>query len=198
MQLRRRVAWGILRAMTKADASAMATAAALEAHVRELAVAIGERNVYRPQALRAAADYIAQTWRAQGYVVSTQEYDAYGVRCANLEAVRPGAGRAREILLIGAHYDSVRGCPGANDNASGVAALLEISRHFATLAPALTVRFVAFVNEEPPSFFTAQQGSAVYARAARGSSRPTRRADAPTPRRPARAATRAALRASSP
>ena len=61
----------------------------------------------------------------------------------------------------------MRGCPGANDNGSGVAAMLEISRHFATLAPALTVRFVAFVNEEPPSFFTAQQGSAVYAKAAR-------------------------------
>ena len=153
--------------MTNTGGSAMATAASLEAHVRELAVTIGERNVYRPQALRAAADYIAQTWRAQGYAVGTQEYEAYGVRCANLEVVRPGASRPREILLIGAHYDSVRGCPGANDNGSGVAAMLEISRHFATLAPALTVRFVAFVNEEPPSFFTAQQGSAVYAKAAR-------------------------------
>jgi Zn-dependent M28 family amino/carboxypeptidase len=135
--------------------------------VRELAVAIGERNVYRPQALRAAAEYIAQTWRAQGYAVTTQEYEAYGVRCANLEVARAGVSRPREILLIGAHYDSVRGCPGANDNGSGVASMLEISRHFATLTPALTVRFVAFVNEEPPSFFTAQQGSAVYAKAAR-------------------------------
>ena len=147
--------------------NADATAAALEAHVRELAGTIGERNVYRPQALRAAADYIAQTWRAQGYAVTTQEYEAYGVRCANLEVVRTGVSRPSEILLIGAHYDSVRGCPGANDNGSGVASMLEISRHFATLTPALTVRFVAFVNEEPPSFFTAQQGSAVYAKAAR-------------------------------
>jgi Zn-dependent M28 family amino/carboxypeptidase len=153
--------------MTDPDESAMATAAALEVHVRELAVAIGERNVYRPQALRAAAEYIAQTWRAQGYAVTTQEYEAYGVRCANLEVTRTGVSRPREILLIGAHYDSVRGCPGANDNGSGVASMLEISRHFATLTPALTVRFVAFVNEEPPSFFTAQQGSAVYAKAAR-------------------------------
>jgi Zn-dependent M28 family amino/carboxypeptidase len=153
--------------MTDAGGSVAATAATLEAHVRELAGTIGERNVYRPQALRAAGDYIAQTWRAQGYAVTTQEYEAYGVRCANLEVARAGVSRPREILLIGAHYDSVRGCPGANDNGSGVAAMLEISRHFATLTPALTVRFVAFVNEEPPSFFTAQQGSAVYAKAAR-------------------------------
>ena len=147
--------------------SATESAARIEAHVRELAGAIGERNVFRPQALRAAADYIEATWRAQGYAVHAQVYDAYGVSCANLEVSRPGGARPGAILLIGAHYDSVRGCPGANDNGSGVAAMLEISRHFAALAPALTVRFVAFVNEEPPSFLTGQQGSAVYARAAR-------------------------------
>jgi Zn-dependent M28 family amino/carboxypeptidase len=135
--------------------------------VRELAGAIGERNVFRPQALRAAADYIEGTWCAQGYSVSAQTYDAYGVACTNLEISRPGRARPGEILLIGAHYDTVRGCPGANDNGSGVAAMLEISRHFADLAPAITVRFVAFVNEEPPSFSTGQQGSAVYAKAAR-------------------------------
>jgi len=75
--------------------------------------------------------------------------------------------RGREILLIGAHYDSVIGSPGANDNASGVAALLEISRMFASIEPAMTVRFVAFVNEEPPFFMSRQQGSMVYAKSAR-------------------------------
>ena len=145
----------------------MGCAARVEAHVRVLAGAIGERNVFRPQGLRAAADYIERTWREQGYAVTTQAYDAYGVSCANLEVTRRGSTRPGEILLIGAHYDTVRACPGANDNASGVAALLEISRWFAALAPATTVRFVAFVNEEPPSFSTGQQGSAVYARAAR-------------------------------
>jgi Zn-dependent M28 family amino/carboxypeptidase len=69
--------------------------------------------------------------------------------------------------LLGAHYDTVPGCPGANDNTSGVAALLELSRLFASVEPALTVRFVAFVNEEPPYFLTGQQGSVVYAKAAR-------------------------------
>jgi Zn-dependent M28 family amino/carboxypeptidase len=139
----------------------------LRAHVEMLAGTIGERNVFRPQGLAAARDYIETTWRAQGYEVGAQEYEARGVRCANLEVSRTGAGRAGEIILLGAHYDSVRACPGANDNGSGVAALLEIARRFAALAPALTVRFVAFVNEEPPFFMTRRQGSAVYAKAAR-------------------------------
>jgi Zn-dependent M28 family amino/carboxypeptidase len=79
---------------------------------------------------------------------------------------RTGDARQRHILLIGAHYDSVSGSPGANDNASGVAALLEISREFAAIASAMTVRFVAFVNEEPPFFMSEQQGSMVYAKQA--------------------------------
>jgi Zn-dependent M28 family amino/carboxypeptidase len=139
----------------------------LRAHVDTLAGVIGERNVFRPEGLAAARAYIEATWRAQGYEVATQEYEARGVPCANLEVSRSGAGRAREIILLGAHYDSVRACPGANDNGSGVAALLEIARRFAALTPALTVRFVAFVNEEPPFFMTRRQGSAVYARTAR-------------------------------
>jgi Zn-dependent M28 family amino/carboxypeptidase len=139
----------------------------LRAHVEMLAGAIGERNVFRSEGLAAARDYIEATWRAQGYAVGAQEYEARGVSCANLEVSRPGAGRPGEILLLGAHYDSVRACPGANDNGSGVAALLEIARRFAALRPALTVRFVAFVNEEPPFFMTRRQGSAVYAKAAR-------------------------------
>lgn len=128
---------------------------------------IGERNVFRPAALQAAADHIQSAWRSQGYRVEIQRYPAHGVECANLEVSRIGTSRPAEILLLGAHYDSVRGCPGANNNASGVAGLLEIAWWFSELAPAITVRFVAFVNEEPPFFMTGQQGSAVYAKAAR-------------------------------
>ncbi len=149
------------------SASPEELASRLRAHVETLAGAIGERNVFRPEGLAAARDYIETTWRAQGYEVGAQEYEAGGVVCANLEVSRTGAGRAGEIIVVGAHYDSVRGCPGANDNGSGVAALLEIARRFAALTPALTVRFVAFVNEEPPFFMTRRQGSAVYAKAAR-------------------------------
>ena len=142
------------------------TAEAVRAHVVALAGEIGERNVFHPHALAAARSYIEQTWQGQGYAIRTQEYEVSSVACANLEVTRPG-GNAKEVLLIGAHYDSVVGSPGANDNGSGVAALLELSRRFAALDPALTVRFVAFVNEEPPFFATSHQGSLVYAKAAR-------------------------------
>lgn len=139
----------------------------LQAHVQMLADDIGERNVFRPTALNDAALYIESEWSRQGYAVRRQVYEASGVECANLEVARNGGARQPEILLIGAHYDSVIGSPGANDNASGVAALLEITRKLAAIEPAMTVRFVAFVNEEPPFFMSSQQGSMVYAKAAR-------------------------------
>jgi Zn-dependent M28 family amino/carboxypeptidase len=139
----------------------------LRMHVEQLAGKIGERHVFCPTALQAAASYIEHKWEQQGYAVRRLAYDVSGVRCLNLEITRQGGARQREILLIGAHYDTVPGCPGANDNASGVSALLELSRHFASIKPALTVRFVAFVNEEPPFFMTRQQGSVMYAEAAR-------------------------------
>jgi Zn-dependent M28 family amino/carboxypeptidase len=80
---------------------------------------------------------------------------------------RPGRQAPNEIVVIGAHYDSVSGSPGANDNGSGVAALLELARLFAARDVGRSVRFVAFVNEEPPFFRTGDMGSEQYARAAR-------------------------------
>jgi len=71
------------------------------------------------------------------------------------------------LTLVGAHYDSVVGSPGANDNGSGVAALLELSLQLRDLAPDRSIRMVAFTNEEPPFFQTNRQGSRVYAKAAR-------------------------------
>lgn len=138
----------------------------LQAHVERLAGIIGERNVFVLEALRQAAAYIEAEWNALGYAVKRLEYGASGIRCANLVATRKGSARQSEILLLGAHYDSVINSPGANDNASGIASLLEISRMFCAIAPALTVRFVAFVNEEPPFFWSRQRGSMVYAQAA--------------------------------
>ena len=141
------------------------TESRLRAHVGALAGTIGERHLLRPHALAAAADYIDATWRAQGYVPERETFTVEGIDCANLVITRQG--RPDELLLIGAHYDTVRGSPGADDNASGVAALLELSRAFTAVVPGLTVRFVAFTNEEPPFFFTHQQGSVVHASAAR-------------------------------
>jgi Zn-dependent M28 family amino/carboxypeptidase len=139
----------------------------LEHDVRQLAGVIGERNVFRPEALHAAAAYIETVWQDQGYAVKRQTYTAAGVPSTNLEISIPGSHRPEAVLLLGAHYDSVRGSPGADDNASAVAALLEISRFFAGRRPAQTLRLVAFVNEEPPFFTTRRQGSMVYAAAAR-------------------------------
>lgn len=139
----------------------------LRAHVTTLAGEIGERNVFNPGSLDRAAEYIAAQWSEQGYEVARQEYRVQGQRCANLEAMVHGVKHPEQIVLVGAHYDSVDGCPGANDNASGVAALLELSRHFAGQKTERTLKFVAFVNEEPPFFTTREQGSVVYAQAAR-------------------------------
>jgi Zn-dependent M28 family amino/carboxypeptidase len=139
----------------------------LRLHVHRLAGEIGERNVFRAPVLQAAADYIRGEWQAQGYPVVSQVYEVEDVPSENLEVTRIGTSNPDEIILLGAHYDSVWGSPGANDNASGVAALLEISRFFTTLLPQYSVRFVAFVNEEPPFFMDKQMGSFVYAKAAR-------------------------------
>jgi Zn-dependent M28 family amino/carboxypeptidase len=146
---------------------ASVTAATLRAHVQRLAGEIGERNVFRPSALRAAADFIAAEWQAQAYRVAAQTYEVRGIACANLEVTRKGTKTPDEIIVVGAHYDSVIGSPGANDNGSGVAALLAMTRSFAGEEPDRTIRFVAFVNEEPPFFSTPRMGSDVYARAAR-------------------------------
>lgn len=140
---------------------------ALKRHVTTLAGEIGERNVFRPQQLRRAADYLRGAWRDAGQTVHEHTYALDGTQWANLEAVVPGTTRATEIVIVGAHYDSVAGSPGANDNGSGVAAVLELSRLFARERPARTIRFVAFVNEEPPFFPFGEMGSRVYARAAR-------------------------------
>ncbi len=145
--------------------SGAASADRLRAHLRRLAVDIGERNVFRPGTLEAAARYIEGQWTAQGYAVRPVTYEVEGTECANLEATLAGTGE--EVFVVGAHYDSVRGSPGANDNGSGVAALLEISRLLAGERPHRTLRFVAFVNEEPPFFWWRNMGSMVYARRAR-------------------------------
>jgi Zn-dependent M28 family amino/carboxypeptidase len=133
-----------------------------------LADEIGERNIWLPQKLNAAAAYIEKVWQEQSFVVQHQEYAARGVESANLIIEIPGISMPDQIIIVGAHYDSVLGSPGANDNGSGVASLLEISRLLAGKKPARTVRLVAFTNEEPPFFLRLDMGSRVYASRSRG------------------------------
>lgn len=137
----------------------------LERHVEMLAETIGERNVFRPEALAEAEAYIADQWLAMGYDVDSQTYEVRGIACSNLEVNRTGNRGSGDIMLVGAHYDSVFGSPGANDNGSGVAVLLEMARWFAAVDVDRTVRFVAFTNEEPPFFLGEEMGSMRYARA---------------------------------
>ena len=139
----------------------------LRRHVEKLAGEIGERNVYLPKKLAAAADYIESTLTNAGHLVSRQSFKASGELCQNLEVEIRGTARPEEIVLVGAHYDSVQGSPGADDNASGAAALLALAKSALLRKPARTLRFVAFVNEEPPFFMTEQMGSLVCARRCR-------------------------------
>lgn len=138
-------------------------AARLEAHVRRLAGEIGERNLPHYAGLREAEAYLLACWREMGAEPERQTYLCEGREVANLQVEITGGARADEILVVGAHYDSVFGSPGANDNASGVAALLELSRRLLPTTPRQTLRLVAFVNEEPPYFMGPEMGSRVYA-----------------------------------
>jgi len=139
----------------------------LTRHVHVLAGEIGERNVYRPAALDAAARYIEAEFAGMGYSVNRQVYVVRGVESANLEIVLPGSRWPDESLVVGAHYDTVDGSPGADDNGSAVAALIEIARLLHGRVLGRRLKLVAFVNEEPPFFFWGEMGSQVYARAAR-------------------------------
>lgn len=151
-----------------ADAQLLALAGELRQSVTQLAEEIGERNISRrPTELTQAADWIEGDLSGLGYEVSRQEYKVSGVSCCNLEAENLGKTLPKEIVVVGAHYDSVVGTPGANDNGSGVAAVLALAKRFARRETDRTLRFVAFVNEEPPYFQTEKMGSWVYARRCR-------------------------------
>lgn len=137
--------------------------AELERHVRALADGIGERGTYKPEAYRKAEAYLVGELEAMGYAPRRLSYDAKGVPSVNIEVEIPGAGRASEIVVVGAHYDTVESTPGANDNSSGVAGVLALARRLRESHPARTIRFVLFANEEPAYFQTSLMGSMVYA-----------------------------------
>jgi Iap family predicted aminopeptidase len=155
---------GPLPALTAAQAD---LSSRLREHVQMLGGDIGERNVFCPEKLDSAARYVESAFGRIGYQTGRQEYDVQAGRVRNIDVNVPGATRAEEIIVVGAHYDSVHGAAGANDNASGVAAMLEIARTLKEAKLARTIRYVAFVNEEPPFFQTDAMGSVVYAKRCR-------------------------------
>ena len=136
----------------------------LKAHV--LAIASEEHNLAHPEALERSARYIEATLSGLGYDVSRQEFETEGVKVRNLEvAVRGDIAGASRLTVIGAHYDSVLGAVGANDNGSGVAAVLELARLLKGLRPAkgIELQLVLYVNEEEPYSRTEHMGSVVHA-----------------------------------
>ena len=139
----------------------------LEAHVRVLAHDIGVRSDETYANVQRAAAYIERTLRGLGYEVVSQEFSADDREYRNLEATLRGTSRPQEVVVLGAHYDTAEQAPGADDNASGVAGVLELAQVFAQERQSRTVRFVFFPTEEPPSFPTADMGSRHYATAAR-------------------------------
>lgn len=139
----------------------------LRRHVDRLAGLIGPRHVGAPWALEAAATMIASELIQSGFEVNRLPYVTLGAEVANLVAELPGTQRPDKIVVLGAHYDTVPTTPGADDNASAVAVLLEAAKLMRDLKPKYTVRFVAFPCEEPPHFHLGEMGSQVYARRCR-------------------------------
>jgi len=123
----------------------------LQRHVRALAHDIGVRSDQAYSNVLRASAYIERRLQDLGYTVVSQDFAAGDRSYRNIEATLPGVpGHAHEVVVLGAHYDTAEGAPGADDNASGVAGVLELARVFAQEHQARTVRFVFFPNEEPP------------------------------------------------
>jgi len=144
------------------------SSARLKAHLTVLTRTIGERSVYRPENLKKAQDYIHSILREIGLDPRRQAYRYEQMEAANVEAEVSAGSNPSKRYVLGAHYDSVEGTVGADDNASAVAVMLETARQLTALKsgrfPDISVKFVAFALEEPPVYGTRLMGSRVYAR----------------------------------
>ena len=155
---------GPLPALTEAETE---LAAALRRHVE--AIAAREHNLDHPDELEKAARYIEGVLESYGHAVGRQDFAVDDKPARNIDVTIEPAGDPPDpdVIVVGAHYDSVRGSPGANDNATGSAAVLELARLLADLRGKTLkrIRLVLFVNEEPPYFQTEHMGSLHYANA---------------------------------
>jgi Peptidase family M28 len=144
-----------------------ALAVSLKRHIATIAAR--EHNVAHYGELEKVARYIEATLASLGYTVGRQEFSADGQAVRNIDVtIEPARGNPDpEVIVVGAHYDSAPGSPGANDNASGAAAVIELARLLRDLdgVGAKRIRLALFVNEEPPYFQTEAMGSLHYARA---------------------------------
>lgn len=136
----------------------------LSSDIEMLSAKIGPRNLYHPRALSEAAAFIEKRFKEIGFSVTQERFECEEKLYCNLIAEIKGTPAQEEIIIIGAHYDTAGESPGANDNGSGVAALLALAQAFSREKPSRTLRFVAFANEEPPFFKTECMGSWVHAK----------------------------------
>jgi Zn-dependent M28 family amino/carboxypeptidase len=140
------------------------SAARLRTNVEALATGIGGRSYAIPGSLAKTVQYLEEELRSLGYSPQRHAYTASGTTFENIEAILPGTSDPESIVVVGGHYDTAGGLPGANDNGSGVAATLELARLFAQSPQPATIRWLFFVNEEPPWFQTPGMGSYAYAK----------------------------------
>lgn len=141
-------------------------AIALKRHVQFLSSQVGERSVNQYENLKKSAQYIADQLKQLGFEMEWQEFDAEGKKVYNIIGQKKGIKSPGNIILVGAHYDTYYS-PGADNNASGVAVLLQLAEGVVKKPLGNTLRFVAFVNAEPPFFETPQMGSAVFLKRAK-------------------------------
>jgi Peptidase family M28 len=131
--------------------------------VGTLAGEFPSRSGLNHHVLEAAAVYIEEEMGRVGTAVRLHPYNAYGGAVRNIEVECTGSEPGLPAIVFGAHYDTVHGTPGADDNASGVAGLIELVRRMADYRNRHTLHFVAFPHEEPPYFYSKEMGSRVYA-----------------------------------
>jgi len=136
----------------------------LSKSVLKLSDDIGSRGYNQKDALGKSIEYISSEFKSYGYDLNIQTYTVNDIKYQNIWVEKKGAISPDKVLVVGAHYDTVIGTPGADDNASGVAGLLELARLLADVPMDKTVQFVAFTLEEPPFFRTRHMGSYIYAK----------------------------------
>lgn len=134
-------------------------------HVYFLAQELGERSLREYDNLNHAGYYIKDYIASFGFHTYEDKYMIGDLEVANIIAEIPGYAHPEDIVILGAHYDTVENSPGADDNGSAIAGLLEIFRLLSTHRYKKTIRFVAFTMEEPPHFSTENMGSMHYAAA---------------------------------
>jgi Zn-dependent M28 family amino/carboxypeptidase len=135
----------------------------LKHYINKLSVEIGERNYAKYAKLQEAANWLGNELRNNELEVREQEYIVDRWKFRNVEVEVPGKTRPEEIIVVGAHYDTAVSSPGADDNGTGTAAVLELAKLFARKKPDRTIRFVLFSTEEPPFFSSKEMGSYFYA-----------------------------------